>query len=413
MAKNAPASNSRRDGAMGSSRLWRLPGGRRIVPCRALSTRRERLLRLLDEFAALDVAAGVLDADNACGRLTDMAEDTPFTIEDEGAPIQVMGVLEAAGSQFDAVWITGLHDGAWPQAAHPNPFLPVALQRELRMPHSSPDREYEFSRMALRRLLSAAPAVVLSWPQREGDTALPPSPLLPDAPEWTMGADSRWVPFLETRASGRPAGRDRSGAFRGRSVGRREHLQGSGACPFRAFAQRRLGAQPLERPQSGISPPERGTVLHNALDFFWRETETHARLAAMSAEQVLERARNCVEQAFEHRLLGSRLRDLEIERLAHLLVEWMDLERTRAPFRVVERETPQPVEIGGVRIKTRIDRVDELENGRHVIVDYKANAPSPNAWDSDRPAEPQVPLTPPSTGGALPACCSGTSGRVN
>ena len=30
--------------------------------------------------------------------------------------------------------------------------------------------------------------------------------------------------------------------------------------------------------------------------------------------------------------------------------------------------------------------------GRHVIVDYKANAPSPNAWDSDRPAEPQVPL---------------------
>ena len=112
----------------------------------------------------------------------------------------------------------------------------------------------------------------------------------------------------------------------------------------------------------------------------------------MSAEQVLERARNCVEQAFEHRLLGSRLRDLEIERLAQLLVEWMDLERTRAPFRVVERETPQPVEIGGVRIKTRIDRVDELENGRHVIVDYKANAPSPNAWDSDRPAEPQVPL---------------------
>ena len=159
--------------------------GDRVLSSAEYQTR-EAFLRLLDEFAALDVAAGVLDADDACDRLSDMAEETPFTIEDEGAPIQVMGVLEAAGSQFDALWITGLHDGAWPQAAHPNPFLPVALQRELRMPHSSPEREYEFSRMALRRLLSAAPAVVLSWPQREGDTAYRPSPLLPDVPDWTM-----------------------------------------------------------------------------------------------------------------------------------------------------------------------------------------------------------------------------------
>jgi RecB family exonuclease len=78
--------------------------------------------------------------------------------------------------------------------------------------------------------------------------------------------------------------------------------------------------------------------------------------------------------------------------LTGLLIDWLDVERQRAPFRVSAREDAREVEIGGLRIKTRIDRVDELPDGRQVIIDYKSNAPSLNSWEGDRPAEPQVPL---------------------
>ena len=49
------------------------------------------------------------------------------------------------GLRFDHLWVMGLHHEAWPQSANPNPFLPIALQREHKLPHSSADRELEFA----------------------------------------------------------------------------------------------------------------------------------------------------------------------------------------------------------------------------------------------------------------------------
>jgi RecB family exonuclease len=91
-------------------------------------------------------------------------------------------------------------------------------------------------------------------------------------------------------------------------------------------------------------------------------------------------------------LRGTRLREIECGRLTGLLMDWLDVERRRTPFRVAAREDAREVEIGGLKIKTRIDRVDELPDGRQVVIDYKSNAPPLNSWEGDRPAEPQVPL---------------------
>ena len=51
------------------------------------------------------------------------AAEYRFQVEDEGAPVQVMGMLEAAGLRFDHLWIMGLDDEALPAPANPNPFL--------------------------------------------------------------------------------------------------------------------------------------------------------------------------------------------------------------------------------------------------------------------------------------------------
>jgi RecB family exonuclease len=169
-------------------------------------------------------------------------------------------------------------------------------------------------------------------------------------------------------------------------------LKNQAACPFRAFAENRLRARPLEEPEPGIGPADRGTVLHRALDVFWREVGSYERLIATPPVTLAAIAREAVERGFGSLLRGTRLREIECDRLTGLLVDWLDVERQRAPFRVSAREDAREVEIGGLRIKTRIDRVDELPDGRQVVIDYKSNAPSLNSWEGDRPAEPQVPL---------------------
>ena len=39
--------------------------------------------------------------------------------------------LEAAGHEYDALWICGLARELWPAPAKPDPFIPLALQQEL------------------------------------------------------------------------------------------------------------------------------------------------------------------------------------------------------------------------------------------------------------------------------------------
>jgi ATP-dependent helicase/DNAse subunit B len=67
-------------------------------------------------------------------------------------------------------------------------------------------------------------------------------------------------------------------------------------------------------------------------------------------------------------------------------------ERRRLPFRVLEQEQGREVTIGPLKIALRSDRVDELEDGRLVILDYKTGEIKTDAWAGERMKEPQVPL---------------------
>ncbi|MGH9613575.1 MAG: hypothetical protein ACRD4P_10900, partial [Bryobacteraceae bacterium] len=82
---------------------------------------------LLSRFSGLDAVRGPLSAEEALEELHAMANDTDFQREDEGAPIQVMGLFEATGLHFGHLWITTLNHEQFPQPARPNPFLPISL----------------------------------------------------------------------------------------------------------------------------------------------------------------------------------------------------------------------------------------------------------------------------------------------
>ena len=148
---------------------------------------------LLSNLAALDTALPSISFAQALSRLEELAAASPFQVENDGAPIQIMGLLEATGLRFDHLWIMGLHDEALPAAVNPNPFLPISMQRE----HNCRIRPRSASSNSLRkltaRLLASARNIVLSYPATEGDRALGPSPLVAGG-RWLVAGGARTKP---------------------------------------------------------------------------------------------------------------------------------------------------------------------------------------------------------------------------
>lgn len=349
---------------------------------------------VLAGLASLDFTARVMTLAQVIDWLRQICAITPFQPEDQGAPVQVMGMLEAVGLTFDHLWILGLHDEAVPASANPDPFLPARLQREYNLPHSSAARELEFASALITRLLRSSPDIVLSYPQREGDRALAPSPVVAwnDWPDTgSEAASDRWIEQRAAPAFETIADESGPGLAEGASGGGASLFKDMAACPFRAFARHRLGARPLEDPNLGLSYRDRGSTVHRALEFVWRELGSHARLTELSGEDLQSLIAQGADIAAA--ALGPGIgRDLEKRRLQKLLSEWLEIEKTRAPFVVTGLEAERLATISGVQVKLRADRVDQLPDGREIILDYKTGQLKSDAWDGDRPAEPQLPL---------------------
>lgn len=364
---------------------------------------------LLSSLAQLDLVMPPLGYSQAFARLSRIAAGSRFAPSDapgrsEEAPVQVMDMLEAAGSRFDALWVAGLHAGAWPQPSRPDPFLPRELQRAAGMPRSSPERELAYAQRVTARLIESAPEIVFSHPARDVEEALLPSPLIESIPEDSGLPGPRETALrrvfgpgvaLEERVD------DRVGALAPDTMqhGGMKVIADQSACPFRAFAIHRLQAREMEEPPLGVTPRDHGNVTHDALRFLWRELGSQDELMARTPGQLVDLVRACVAEALEKSFgvaatpAAERFRVLEQARLERLLAQWLDGEKKRPRFTVVQSELDEEASIGGLRFTIRADRVDQYAGGSHAIVDYKtAKLVSASDWEGDRPDAPQLPL---------------------
>lgn len=389
-------------------------------------------------YAEMDRVTEKTDAETALADFTRYLASVTFQPETADVPVQIMGLLEASGVEFDCLWITGMHQENWPGLARPNPFLPVRLQRELDMPHASPEREVVFARRMTRRLLKAADEIVVSHGAAEGETALYPSSLIlqlmevigsiggkrtsiPSNPD-VSGHDGTRVQVIPSEktsetidetASAPPCWRRirQAAIFESLSdhqgPGLPEHtvakggtglLKAQAACPFSAFARYRLHAERLEFPTPGLDARARGGLVHRALEFLWEKLENHETLMAKPDVELAEEINAAVTRAVNELgrrlpgLMTPRFAALEKQRLAVLIGQWMVLEQQRAPFTVIGRETAIDSHINGITLRTRADRIDRIHGGGMMIIDYKTGDVSINDWLTDRIAEPQLPL---------------------
>ncbi len=365
----------------------------------------EKFRDVVSSLSALDPLRPRLTLGEALGVLRRSASDTVFQPEAANAPVQILGTLESIGLAFDALFVTGMAGETWPAAPRPNPFLPVALQRALGVPHAGAEWELQFARRMTTQWSNAAPQVTFTWPQRDGERELTISPLiehvgrvepLPDAAALlrdTLFDARRFETLDDWRAP--PLPHTAEGM---RVSGGTQMLQNQAACPFRAYAIHRLGATGLEEGADGLDARERGTLAHQALAALWRDLGSQATLLALDdaalAQKIALAVNSAVEALCQERpdIMTDAYAALERTRLAALLARLATLEKSRAPFEVVACEQVRAPVIGGVQLNARLDRVDQLADGSQVILDYKTGYAHIGGWQGERPDEPQLPL---------------------
>lgn len=360
---------------------------------------------VLDGFGRFDALLGRIGQGAALARLRELCRQRLFQPETRGQPaIQVLGVLESAGLNFDALWVMGLNDDRWPPPPRPNPLLSVDAQRTAGSSHASADVELDFARRVHARLLRSAASVVLSWARADGNRMLRASPLLGELPP--AGVHEARLTTLATRlavAAGCESIEDGVAppVAEGEVVaGGSWLLRAQAICPAWAFYQFRLGAQAMETPVEGLDQAARGTLVHGALEQFWLRVGGSEGLAALSEDAARRLLVEAVEKALVHfeeeqrSPLPERFRQLESARLVRLLERWLAVERERPePFTVVACEQAASVDIEGIRVNMVVDRIDRLADGQQLIIDYKTGAAiNIDNWASSRITEPQLPI---------------------
>ena len=355
----------------------------------------------LRELSSLDTTSGPVTFSTAVHRLMDICGGNVFQPRTPPANIQVLGLYEAIGLRFDHLWVLGLHNDNWPPPARRNPFIPAAIQLEAGLPNSGPQRELEVARRISSRLMESSPDCVFSYPgQVDGEETLS-SPLLAtdgivnidrldgwDEPDWRTTIFSHGG--VETVQLEDPGPLNGETARGGTSI-----LKNQAACPFRAFAVNRLGAEGLAAPADGITPMLHGTLVHEVLEEFWRETASLNALQALDDNSLRGRLQNHVDAVLSKRYdMKSRpaFRGVEAQRILRLALDYLELEKTRAPFRVTGFEQEINYEIEGQGIRLVIDRIDRLPTGGEIIIDYKTGGVKPDKWFGDPMEEPQLPL---------------------
>lgn len=358
----------------------------------------------LEDLAALSAVGGSLTPTQALQQLRQIASRTPFQAETRDGPLQILGVLEAGGLAFDHLRLVGFGQQQWPAAPAPNPLLPVQWQKHWKMPRASAERELELARELTDDLLNASGDIVVSYTSEQDGVQQGLSNLLGN-PEPAESFDSDALQQHNTQLAAGPAlekvadsqlppltpadcKRVRGGA----SV-----LKAQALCPLNAQLRYRLGASDFMAPDIGLSPAERGNIVHQVLAEFWQHCGDAAHLQSMEEDarnrqifDAIENALRNVRKKYAH--LPAGFWTMEQQRLLRLMDQWLALEADRPAFAVERIEWDQDVAIGGLHFNLRLDRLDQLATGEQLVIDYKTGQTSINDWLAERIREPQLPL---------------------
>ncbi|MFZ5453464.1 MAG: PD-(D/E)XK nuclease family protein, partial [Thermodesulfobacteriota bacterium] len=308
----------------------------------------------------------------------------------QDAGIQVLGLLEMRGLDFERVLCLGMNSGVLPPPPRPLPLLSAGEKEKVL--GGTYQSQHRFAREAFDALLAAAPGITLTRPRlvdqeecvatsmffgewREEQIA----PLSQPHPAWLRSPGVRAAFALPSRPSPETATPIAISLPGEVSLTQAQTALG---CPCRFLLEVLLAVRELPEIETGLSPQERGDRLHKILARFAADFKEILEAQKIWSDEQEKQARELL-RATARRLLEGHLTDLhwqaEFERWLGeegLLWEWLRLERERfhQGWRwLAMEERFQDLHGPGwpFKLKGRIDRIDHHRDKGLVLWDYK------------------------------------------
>lgn len=326
------------------------------------------------------------------------------------AGIQVLGLLEMRGLDFDRVFCLGMNSGALPAPPRPLPLLSAAEKRQVL--GGTYQSQHHFAAALFANLLGTASYLTFTRPKLVEQEERVSTPLYlgewseagmailsTPHPAWLRSKAIRAV-FAAARSPLWPGYEDHllSQALPGQIS--LSQISTALGCPCRFLLEHILKIKELPAIEPGLDPRERGQLLHAVLALFASEFRD-----VLESEMVWdhERAQKLLKAA-THKVLAPLRDDLhwqaEADRWlgeAGLLWEWLRLERERfeAGWRWLDTEVgfqDLHCQDWPFTLRGRIDRLDyHPESADLVVWDYKSGEIPKKQKVLEDLEEPQLP----------------------
>jgi ATP-dependent helicase/nuclease subunit B len=345
--------------ALAGDEAWARPAGRAAA----------------DLFAELEAYAGDGPGDvrpaAIAPMLADLMRAVPVRPPQGGHPrVSIWGLLEARLQQADLMVLGGLNEGTWPALPAPDPWLAPRIRSELGLPGL--DRRIGLSAHDFASALGAprvlvtrarrdarAPAIASRfWLRLEAMTGGMTRETALDA--YAQALDDPGVHAPADRPAPVPPVADRPKAISVTDVDRLK------ADPYAFYARKMLRLSPLDPIDADPSAAWRGNAVHAVLDAWAREDD-------WEPSRLRPRAHAMLRGADAHPMM----RALWEPRLMEA-IDWIaeTIAANRQDGRVpAKAEIWSAIEIAGVTLGGRVDRIDQLADGSLAIVDYKSGSP--------------------------------------
>lgn len=319
-----------------------------------------------------------IEVKDLAGALREMMQEIAVRPPYGGHPrVAVYGLLEARGARADLIICCGLNEDSWPQNTKPDALLAPGILRRLGVPGA----EFRVG-LAAHDLASAlgAPEVVLSRARRGTEGPTIPSRFLLRVEallgELAAGHEEQAIPSLvplldRAGESAEPYPQPRpnpSSDLRNVpiKVTALDRLLGD---PYQFYASEILQLRSLEALAADpfTDPRLRGTLAHDILEAW------HKARAADPGVSIIELADQHLRESNAHPLLWGLWRPRLLAALERF-AGWV-AEAEREERHVLAVECEGSMEVDGVRIYGRADRIDQLADSGLVVVDYKTGQP--------------------------------------
>ena len=361
----------------------------------------------LKKMATLDIVSDTVSINTALGYLKTRLGEQLFEVESLNPSVEILDIPESSGIRFDSIWFGGMISNDWPASPSPSPFIQTRFQRESGYPRASVELNLQLAETQQTRLLGQTAEMIFSYHAYDKDVEISPSPLFALSAQGARQPKEQIFENIDTlfallqeKQPEMETYRDSQGLIHdgGKTTGGTRLLEDQAACAFRAYANLRLGCRLTEPREQGVDALDRGQLVHQVLEDIWTELGSSQALKKLSEQELRDRVRKSIGNRSKKLIVASGCERGFLNAhslwLEELLIVWLALEKDRnLDFSLAGAEIPTTLEIEGITLQFKIDRVDQLADGSLCLIDYKTGeAASLKKWVGDRPQYPQLAL---------------------